>query len=522
MSLISLEDEPIPILSSKSNAQYDVQDIIDKEPIKITDEDFDFLLGGLNNISKLEVEDSTKSFSKKMVDNTKFDDDQLSISDALNKANKKIKDLCEQRSNDCKKISTLMNQVSNHRQLISNLQNNISMLKNVNGITQNEISSGKLINKVADHFQRQLNTERAKRELLEMRLVKVESLLLGLSSGCTDVLQQSEISNDNCSSFSGSCGAISAESSSVSEPSKHKRRRPRRAPKNKEGRNDFSSKGSLGSLQNDMSYYSNDINAGNESSQILSQNHLSNPNQKRGKKENKPAVNSNQKNMHPRQNLKKKSSQHSTSDDGNSSYMDELMLLQDFQISSNSFGHAKEDKNLSEKEVAKSYFEKAQQYLSEQANFNNRIAGNIGLKLNDRVLGSIPIEWRIKKRDITKTEIIQHSGTFYTDNRGYRVQLKSQVDRLHGDIYFSVRILQGLFDENLDWPFQKKFCISVSDKMKSSNRESWIIPQNGIWIKALNKATVKKDSIVSEWKGPFNISQYLEARTIILNVSMSE
>ena len=146
--------------------------------------------------------------------------------------------------------------------------------------------------------------------------------------------------------------------------------------------------------------------------------------------------------------------------------------------------------------------------------------GNIGLKLNDRVLGKLTLEWRLRKRDMTKTEIIQHSGTFYTDKPGYRVQLKSQLDRLHGDIYFSVRILQGLFDETIEWPFQKKFRISISDKMKGHSKESWIIPLNGVWIKELSKPTVKKDAIVSEWKGPFNISQYLDAKTIFFDVSM--
>ena len=133
------------------------------------------------------------------------------------------------------------------------------------------------------------------------------------------------------------------------------------------------------------------------------------------------------------------------------------------------------------------------------------------------------MEWPIRNRKPTATEIIYHSGTFYTTNPGYRVQFRAQIDRLHGDVYFSVRILQGWFDDHLPWPFALKFCMSVSRKTKNCFApEEWIIPSAPCWKREMDKPANKKEDVFSEWCGPFNISAFVGIKTLVFEFSLAE
>lgn len=142
-------------------------------------------------------------------------------------------------------------------------------------------------------------------------------------------------------------------------------------------------------------------------------------------------------------------------------------------------------------------------------------------RLTDRLLVR-SMEWPIRKRKPTATEIIYHSGTFFTGKPGYRAQLRAQIDRLHGDVYFSVRILQGLFDDVLSWPCQLKFCIKLSEKMKCLNAEDWVVPPTPTWRRSLTKPTAKKDDVFSEWCGPFNISNFLICKKLIFEFKLTD
>ena len=127
------------------------------------------------------------------------------------------------------------------------------------------------------------------------------------------------------------------------------------------------------------------------------------------------------------------------------------------------------------------------------------------------------VEWVIRKRKPTSTEITHHCGIFYTSTPGYRVQFRAQIDRLHGDIYFSVRIMPGIFDERLTWPCQQKFNIKLSHKMRVTGIEDWYVPSSQ-WRHVLSRAINKKDDVFSEWVGPFNISHYINANRLCLDI----
>lgn len=131
------------------------------------------------------------------------------------------------------------------------------------------------------------------------------------------------------------------------------------------------------------------------------------------------------------------------------------------------------------------------------------------------------IEWSLRKRNPTVTEILFHSGTFYAGKPGYRVQLRAQIDRLHGDIYFSVRVFQGLFDDYMSWPFKQKFCIKLSSKMKIKDREDWILPsKEGDWKRKLGKESRKKKVNLTEAIGPFNITKFLDSKKLVFDISL--
>lgn len=129
--------------------------------------------------------------------------------------------------------------------------------------------------------------------------------------------------------------------------------------------------------------------------------------------------------------------------------------------------------------------------------------------------------WAIRRHSASAVLPIQHGGTFYTNTPGYRLQFRCQIDRLHGDIYFCVRMLQGVFDDQLDWPFAEKFKIRISDRKKTTGVQDWFVPGDTGWgrEKPLARAVGKRQTVLSGWFGPFDVSRYLERELFHLEIS---
>ena len=114
-----------------------------------------------------------------------------------------------------------------------------------------------------------------------------------------------------------------------------------------------------------------------------------------------------------------------------------------------------------------------------------------------------------------------HGRVFFTDIPGYRLQFRADMDRLHGDCYFSVRVMKGPFDDQLCWPCKEKFKICVLDtKSRPDPNYEWIIPSSGIWKTPLRKVVNKGDHVHSEWIGPFDTSHFITRNTFKLQVSV--
>lgn len=133
------------------------------------------------------------------------------------------------------------------------------------------------------------------------------------------------------------------------------------------------------------------------------------------------------------------------------------------------------------------------------------------------------VEWVLRKQKETSVVVVQHSGTYYTGKPGYRVQFRAQIDRLHGDVYFSVRILKGIFDEYLPWPFFERFRISLSDKTnKGTSSIAWNIPAIDAekYTQETRKPVGKKDNVYTEWLGPFDISKFIDKKKMIMEINL--
>lgn len=166
----------------------------------------------------------------------------------------------------------------------------------------------------------------------------------------------------------------------------------------------------------------------------------------------------------------------------------------------------------SSQQALKSMFDGAKVASSSQLNEGIKLTS---LKLSDPVVHNW-FQWKLPKRKETATEIIYHSIVFLTGNPGYRAQLRAQIDRLHGDIYFSIRLIKGVFDNQLTWPFPVKFVIRVTSNSDPNPEYSWTIPKGETWTTTMIKPTKKKEKIFSEWIGPFDITNFLERKHISL------
>lgn len=145
--------------------------------------------------------------------------------------------------------------------------------------------------------------------------------------------------------------------------------------------------------------------------------------------------------------------------------------------------------------------------------------------INDPVLSEAPLIWAIRKhfKTETATKNIQHGRVFFSKTPGYRLQFRAEIDRLHGDIYFSVRVMKGIFDDQISWPCDEKFHICILDtKGRPDPDNQWILPDSDAsWNRTLRKVANKGDQVHSEWIGPFNISHFIAKNVFKLQVSLA-
>ena len=108
------------------------------------------------------------------------------------------------------------------------------------------------------------------------------------------------------------------------------------------------------------------------------------------------------------------------------------------------------------------------------------------------------------------------SNVFYTGTPGYRLQVLAKIGQIEGNIFFCLRVLKGVNDEDLSWPCQQGIIIKTSKKMKPTGMECLLIPEKNV----LTKPRSRKEKVYTEWSGPFSLSQYLKRETLIFYICL--
>ena len=124
------------------------------------------------------------------------------------------------------------------------------------------------------------------------------------------------------------------------------------------------------------------------------------------------------------------------------------------------------------------------------------------------------IEWVIRGNVKPMKDQSYQNRVFYSGTPGYRLQVLAKIGWQEGEIFFYLRILKGVYDENLDWPCQQGISIKVSEKMQSTGIEYWFIPEDGV----LTKPESRCDKVYTKWLGPFNLSRSLNSKDVIFDI----
>ena len=136
------------------------------------------------------------------------------------------------------------------------------------------------------------------------------------------------------------------------------------------------------------------------------------------------------------------------------------------------------------------------------------------VKRGDTML-SDKIEWVIRLNVKPREDNSYQSRVFYTGTPGYRLQLLAKIDPPEGEVFFCLRVLKGVYDEELKWPCQQGINIKVSKKMQSSRIEfCWFIPEKDVLTKPENKS----DKVFTKWLGPLNLGHYLNSKKMIFDI----
>ena len=123
-------------------------------------------------------------------------------------------------------------------------------------------------------------------------------------------------------------------------------------------------------------------------------------------------------------------------------------------------------------------------------------------------------EWVIRRNVTPREDNSYQSPVFYTGTPGYRLQILAKIDREEGEIFFSLRVLKGVYDEYVNWPCQQGISIKVSQKMQSSGGQCRFVPEEDVLTKPMSKS----DKVYTKWFGPFVLGHYVNSEKLIFDI----
>ena len=130
------------------------------------------------------------------------------------------------------------------------------------------------------------------------------------------------------------------------------------------------------------------------------------------------------------------------------------------------------------------------------------------------IIISDKIQWVFPRKAAPVKDNSYQSNVFYTGTPGYRLQVLAKIDQNGGKIFFCLRVLKGIHDENLNWPCQQAIIIKASQKMKPTRINCQFIPEKNM----LTKPKSRKEKVYTEWLGPFSLRQYLKRGNLIFDI----
>lgn len=104
------------------------------------------------------------------------------------------------------------------------------------------------------------------------------------------------------------------------------------------------------------------------------------------------------------------------------------------------------------------------------------------------VILSDKIGWVIPCNATPKKDQSYQSSVFYTGTPGYRLQLLAKIDRPEGEFFYCLKVLNGVYNENFNWPCKQGISIKTSEKIQSNKIEYWFIPEKDAVTKPRNKS----------------------------------
>ena len=132
------------------------------------------------------------------------------------------------------------------------------------------------------------------------------------------------------------------------------------------------------------------------------------------------------------------------------------------------------------------------------------------------IIISDKIQWAFPRKAAPMKDNSYRSNVFYTGTPGYRLQVLAKIDQIGGEIFFCLRVLRGIHDEDLNWPCQQGIIIKASQKMKQTGINCRFIPEKNV----LTKPKSRKEKVYTEWLGPFSLRQYLKRENLIFDVCL--
>ena len=132
------------------------------------------------------------------------------------------------------------------------------------------------------------------------------------------------------------------------------------------------------------------------------------------------------------------------------------------------------------------------------------------------VIISDKIQWAFPRKAAPVKDNSYRSNVFYTGTPGYRLQVLAKIDQTGREIFFCLRVLKGVYDEDLNWPCEQGIIIEASKKMKPTRMECWLIPGNN----ELTKPKKKSEKVYTKWLGPFSLTVCLKRKYLIFDICL--